>query len=133
MTTSSALPDSRWSPALDVYRTIAVLVVMFFHFIDPWPALHMGWLQRNGWLGVDLFFVQSGYLIGSQLLREHTRTGQVSFRLPRISRANSRPSVSSRPPPGRPPPETPPTPPSTPSPQCTDLTPSTPVRFARFS
>ena len=52
-------------------RGIAILWVMLFHFrfsCAP-PALHG--LARTGWMGVDLFFVLSGYLIGSQLLRPY--------------------------------------------------------------
>ena len=56
-------------PGLDLLRAIAILWVMLFHGIteglgSPWPAA-----GRLGWMGVDLFFVLSGYLIGSQLLK----------------------------------------------------------------
>jgi peptidoglycan/LPS O-acetylase OafA/YrhL len=52
-------------------RGIAILWVMLFHFRFSYtpPALHG--LARTGWMGVDLFFVLSGYLIGSQLLRPY--------------------------------------------------------------
>ena len=52
-------------------RAIAILWVMLFHFRFSYtpPALHG--LARTGWMGVDLFFVLSGYLIGSQLLRPY--------------------------------------------------------------
>ncbi|CAN5771749.1 acyltransferase [soil metagenome] len=41
------------------------------------PALHLGWA---GNLGVDIFFVISGYLIGGMLMREREVSGTLSFR-----------------------------------------------------
>ncbi len=58
-------------PGLDMMRAIAILWVMFFHFrfiCVPAPLTEMA---RRGWMGVDLFFVLTGYLIGSQLLRPY--------------------------------------------------------------
>jgi len=56
---------------LDSLRAIAVLVVVLHH---TWGNAVPGILQpiqAYGWMGVDLFFVLSGYLIGSQLLRQY--------------------------------------------------------------
>lgn len=52
-------------------RALAILWVMPFHFrpIGLPAALHG--IANTGWMGVDLFFVLSGYLIGSQLLRPY--------------------------------------------------------------
>ncbi|GAA3610066.1 hypothetical protein GCM10022223_27720 [Kineosporia mesophila] len=58
-------------PALDGLRAFAVLAVMAFHTS---PAAH------GGFLGVDVFFVISGYLITALLLREWTRTGRIDLR-----------------------------------------------------
>lgn len=58
-------------PALDGVRAIAALLVVFFHSGGP------DWL--NGWLGVQMFFVLSGFLITTLLLREHARKGRISL------------------------------------------------------
>jgi len=55
--------------ALDGLRALAVLCVLVFH-MDSLPG---------GYLGVDVFFVLSGYLITAQLLAEWDRTGAVSL------------------------------------------------------
>lgn len=47
---------------LDGVRGIAVLLVLV-HNTDLYPSLHLGFVARNGWMGVDLFFVLSGFLI----------------------------------------------------------------------
>lgn len=54
-------------PALDGVRGVGVLGILLFHA----GAL------RGGWLGVDLFFVLSGFLITSLLLQEHRATGRI--------------------------------------------------------
>ena len=57
-------------PGLDLLRAIAVLWTMQFHgFIVGGLGPNWRWLERYGWMGVDLFFVLSGFLIGVQLLR----------------------------------------------------------------
>src|SRR3954451_6747188 len=56
---------------LDSLRAVAVVVVILHH---TWGNAVPGILQpihSYGWMGVDLFFVLSGYLIGSQLLRQY--------------------------------------------------------------
>ena len=61
---------------IDVLRGVAVLLVMQFHMLNYQDALsEMGfpnkmvfWLQY-GWMGVDIFFVLSAYLLTSNLLR----------------------------------------------------------------
>src|SRR5258707_7301954 len=55
-------------PALYGLRGIAVLFVFVFHSIGP-LITPMGFIAYMGWLGVDLFFVLSGFLITSILLR----------------------------------------------------------------
>jgi peptidoglycan/LPS O-acetylase OafA/YrhL len=64
---------------LNSLRALAIGLVMSFHLREFLPQ----WLQgvsRFGWIGVDLFFVLSGYLIGSQLLRPHTQGRKTRIR-----------------------------------------------------
>jgi peptidoglycan/LPS O-acetylase OafA/YrhL len=53
-------------------RAVAVLTVLIFHVF---PSALPG-----GYVGVDVFFVISGFLISSALMKESTRTGRVSLR-----------------------------------------------------
>src|SRR4051794_39304101 len=57
-------------PALDSIRALAVLLVIAYHFGVPY---------MNGALGVEMFFVLSGFLITWLLLREFARTGGISL------------------------------------------------------
>lgn len=64
----TATQDFRYRPDIDALRAFAVLPVVLFHLGATWLP--------GGFLGVDVFFVISGYLITSLLLREleSTRT-----------------------------------------------------------
>jgi peptidoglycan/LPS O-acetylase OafA/YrhL len=53
---------------LDTLRAIAILLVMSFHLNGLFTGI-FGDIARCGWMGVDLFFVLSGFLIGSQLFK----------------------------------------------------------------
>ncbi|OAP42494.1 hypothetical protein AU381_14985 [Sinorhizobium glycinis] len=61
----------QYNPALDGLRAVAVIAVVAFHCRLP--------LTGGGSIGVDLFFVLSGYLITSILRSEITETGTVSL------------------------------------------------------
>ena len=67
--------STRRFPALDGLRAIAVLLVFTAH-----PADRTLWAPLHGSTGVTLFFVLSGFLITTLLLREEARYGRVSFR-----------------------------------------------------
>lgn len=54
-------------PGLDLLRALAILLVVFYHAGIYGFALPHDW-HRFGWVGVDLFFVLSGYLIAGPLL-----------------------------------------------------------------
>jgi len=54
-------------PQLDGVRGLAVLLVLV-HNTDKYPSLHLRLISDNGWMGVDLFYVLSGFLITGILL-----------------------------------------------------------------
>ncbi|MFE5409109.1 acyltransferase family protein [Microbacterium sp. NPDC056569] len=58
-------------PEIQALRALAVLGVLVFHL---WPLRLPG-----GYVGVDVFFVVSGFLITDHLLREQARTGRISL------------------------------------------------------
>jgi peptidoglycan/LPS O-acetylase OafA/YrhL len=67
-------------PGLDLLRAIAIVWVMLFHsFIVGGLGPDFAWLSRYGWAGVDIFFVLSGFLIGTQVLRPLQRGEPLSF------------------------------------------------------
>jgi peptidoglycan/LPS O-acetylase OafA/YrhL len=70
-----ALPDklvtpTHFRPDIQGLRAVAVVLVMIFHF---WPGYLPG-----GYIGVDVFFVISGYLITGILARELEKHGSIS-------------------------------------------------------
>ncbi len=65
-------------PELDGLRGVAILSVLVYHTINN--RLHLP-IFSGGYLGVDLFFVLSGFLITTILLEEWGRSGTVSLRM----------------------------------------------------
>jgi peptidoglycan/LPS O-acetylase OafA/YrhL len=65
----------KYNPALDGLRAVAILLVLLHHYFlkDAYPQI------PGGWIGVDVFFVLSGYLITSILLREYRKTGHIEL------------------------------------------------------
>lgn len=62
-------------PALDGLRAFSVLFVMYEHV----TVLHSPLNHFHGWLGVDIFFVLSGFLITGLLAREERITGRIDM------------------------------------------------------
>jgi peptidoglycan/LPS O-acetylase OafA/YrhL len=77
--------DGRNNPWLDLVRALAILLVLFRHgerALQAKAAGSEGMLQTlflNGWIGVDLFFVLSGYLIARHLLRAGIGSPEFGF------------------------------------------------------
>ena len=74
---------SRRLPFLDILRALAILLVLGRHIPWSWTegtdllsASLVIW-QRGGWIGVDLFFVLSGFLVSGLLFREYEAFGSV--------------------------------------------------------
>ncbi|MBA3832668.1 MAG: acyltransferase [Chthoniobacterales bacterium] len=83
MSDSLPLADPRFAtrerqPGLDLLRALAILLVVFYHAGIYGFALPHDW-HRFGWVGVDLFFVLSGYLIAGQLLTPLARGKQLDL------------------------------------------------------
>ncbi|MBV9878577.1 MAG: acyltransferase [Verrucomicrobia bacterium] len=74
-------------PGLDLLRTLAIGLVVVFHMNLANPPAFLVPIQQCGFMGVDLFFVLSGYLIGSQLLRYYRRDATPSVRVFFLRRA----------------------------------------------
>jgi len=58
--------------ALDGIRAVAITMVLVFHLGFPWA--------HGGYVGVDIFFVLSGFLITGLLVQEHRTTGEIALR-----------------------------------------------------
>lgn len=59
--------------SIDGLRGLAIMMVLLLHCGAPF--------SRAGWLGVDLFFVISGFLITALLLDEHRKNGSISLHM----------------------------------------------------
>ena len=62
---------TRYLPSIDSLRALAVLAVIIYH-------IDVNYLP-GGFLGVDLFFVLSGYLISSLIIKEYKKTGTLNL------------------------------------------------------
>ena len=71
---------------IDILRAIAVFLVLGRH-MEPCPPDSSGFLNhftriwaQGGWIGVDLFFVLSGFLVSGLLFREHEKFHELHIR-----------------------------------------------------
>ena len=56
------------NPGLDTLRALAIVLVMLHHYVlFVTGESTFGAVGDVGWIGVDLFFALSGYLIGNQI------------------------------------------------------------------
>lgn len=65
----------KYEPTLDGLRAIAILAVIAFHVQNEFGAM------SGGFLGVDIFFVLSGFLITKILEEERKSTGSINIRV----------------------------------------------------
>lgn len=74
---------------LDTLRALAIILVLLCHYqinlFDSPQWLATGF--KFGQVGIDLFFVLSGHLITSQLLREINKTGKIDLKVFYIKRS----------------------------------------------
>ena len=71
-------------PNVNFLRALAALLVLVYHVVElaPWPAFPTEGVPlvfRVGWIGVDLFFVISGFVIGLSAIRLY-REGGLDYR-----------------------------------------------------
>lgn len=78
------------SELLDCIRAVAIFLVVIFHVVVEYPRDTMGvigeWFYRYGFLGVDIFFPLSGFLITLYLVRNNDGPAVKVFFLRRIFR-----------------------------------------------
>ena len=71
---------------LDHLRALAIVLVFLCHYRAYAMPAWVDTVGKFGWVGVDLFFVLSGFLIGEQLLRQLQQAGRIDFKSFYISR-----------------------------------------------
>ncbi|WP_461588659.1 acyltransferase family protein [Winogradskyella sp.] len=70
------IPDKKRNIGLDIARSLAMFLVLFSHSIwisDHYPKPILTLMQMSGTIGVEVFFIISGFLIGKIILRDINR------------------------------------------------------------
>lgn len=73
-----AFQSTNYFGGLDGLRAVSILLVILHH-TARWNSNLLATLQHNGRYGVSLFFVISGFLICTLLLREQKKTGKIDL------------------------------------------------------
>ena len=82
------MTNQRSIPSLDGLRALAIILVIACHIQASFPSvLPMVFIERCGSLGVDMFFVISGYLITHLLLKEADKGAGINFKRFYVRRA----------------------------------------------
>ena len=74
----------RRSKSIDMLRALAIIMVLGRHAPSNPPGTYpflndiLAVWYRVGWIGVDIFFVLSGFLVSGLLFREYAKTGTIS-------------------------------------------------------
>lgn len=85
LSSPAAAPQKR-IVQLDLLRAVAVLLVVGNHMTVCPPETNFyfnkftSFWNRGGWVGVDLFFVLSGFLVSGLLFREYKKTGDLDIK-----------------------------------------------------
>jgi peptidoglycan/LPS O-acetylase OafA/YrhL len=78
---NSPTDNSKRIDSLDGFRAIAIIAVIGSHASAMWPSVP--WLinpvRDGGFIGVDMFFVLSGFLVTGLLIKEHESSGSVNL------------------------------------------------------
>lgn len=73
---------------LDLLRLIAVLLVLGRHLeYQPDLNVFLSTWRTGGWVGVDIFFVLSGFLVSGLLFKEHIQQGKIDIKRFLVRRA----------------------------------------------
>ena len=78
--------ELRKLPEVDGLRFFAISLVLLHHVYTDYNPF-MLWQKKYGWVGVDIFFTLSGFLITFLLLKEHESKGRISLKQFWIRRA----------------------------------------------
>ena len=74
--TAAPAPPMGYQPALDGLRSLAIVLVLVYHAGTLGSPLDIG---PGGFIGVEVFFVVSGYLITALLVEEWRRAGRIDL------------------------------------------------------